>query len=298
MQNESKKARLARLGTLAAFAAYGSWGIFPLYWKQLSSVEPFQILAHRIVWAAIFCFALMASKGRLAEILELVRNRKKFLTVILASAMVTANWGIYIWAVNSGRVMESALGYYINPLLSVAFGALFFREKADAWTKIAVAVAAAGILGAAAVYGSVPWTSLIIALTFAIYGALKKRLGFEPLLGLTVETLIAAPFALAFLIARQGQGLGAFLNAGVLPSALLALSGIVTAVPLLLFAVAANSISLQKMGFIQYVSPSSQLFLGIVIFGEKPSNALLVAFAGVIFAVVLYIATRKRQTLA
>ncbi|MFA5851327.1 MAG: EamA family transporter RarD [Spirochaetales bacterium] len=294
MNKDRKKAETSRAGTFAAFAAYGMWGAFPIYWKLLSSVEPFQILAHRIIWAGVFCFVLMAMKGRLLEIATLARNGKRLLAVILSSAVVTANWGLYIWAVNTGRITESALGYYINPLLSIAFGVLFFKEKADRWTRIAVAVAVASILGAAVVYGSVPWISLILAFTFAVYGALKKFLGFEPLLGLTAETLAAAPFALIFLIERQSAGLGSFWNAGLASTILLMLAGVATAIPLLLFAAAANSISLQKMGFIQYVSPSCMLFLGIVVFGEKPSSALLLAFAGVIFSVLLYVFTRKR----
>lgn len=298
MRTTEKKPKTSLSGAFAAFAAYGMWGLFPLYWKQLSAVEPMQILSHRIFWAAVFCLGLMAARGRLPEIAQLVKNKKKFLIVVLSSAVVTANWGLYIWAVNIGRVIESALGYYINPLLSVALGVLFFREKADRWTKIAVSVAAAGIAGAAIAYGSVPWVSLLLASTFAAYGALKKRLGLEPLLGLTAETLTAAPFALVFLISRHAAGAGAFWNGGAAATILLVVAGVVTAVPLLFFAVAANSISLQKMGFIQYVSPTCQLFLGIVVFGEKPSAALLVAFVGVIAAVLMYVFTRKRALAA
>ena len=159
---------------------------------------------------------------------------------------------------------------------------------------MAVALATAGIVGAAMLYGSVPWVSLLLAVTFAIYGALKKRVGIEPLISLAVETFIAAPFALAFLLSRQAAGAGAFWNDGALTTILLALAGVVTAVPLFFFAQAANSISLQKMGFIQYVSPCGQLFIGIAIYGEKPTAALLMAFAGVISAVVIYVFTRKR----
>ena len=281
-------------GTLAAFAAYGMWGIFPLYWKQLESVEPSQIISHRIFWAGIFCILLMAARGRLPEIAGLVRNRKKLLVVIASSAFLTVNWWVYIWAVNAGRVMESALGYYINPLFSIALGLAFFREKADGWTKAAVIIAAAGIIGAAIVYGSVPWISLSLAASFSVYGALKKKLGLDPLLGLTIETLAAAPFAVVFLLVRQGAGMGMYWNGGAVTTILLTLAGVLTAIPLLLFAAAANSISLQKMGFIQYVSPTLQLFLGIAVFGEKPSAALLVAFIGVIAAVLLYIFTRRK----
>ncbi|HWR12786.1 MAG TPA: EamA family transporter RarD [Rectinemataceae bacterium] len=291
---DEKKAKASRAGTLAAFAAYGMWGLFPLFWKQLSSVEPLQILMHRIIWAAGFCLLLMVAKGRLQEILGLFRNRKRFLLAILSSLMVTANWGLYIWAVNTGRVMESALGYYINPLLSVILGALFFKEETDRWTRAAVIVATASIVGAAIAYGSVPWVSILLGLSFAFYGALKKRLALEPLLGLTVETLVAVPVALAFLFARQAAGAGSYWNAGVYVTFLLTFSGIITAVPLLCFAAAANSITLQKMGFIQYVSPTSQLFLGLAVFGERPSPALIVAFAGVIIAVFLYVFSRKK----
>ena len=281
-------------GSIAAFAAYAIWGLFPLYWKRLESIEPLQILSHRVFWAGLFCLLLLSARGRFKEILDLAKDRKKLAVVIASSALITLNWGLYIWAVNAGHVMESALGYYINPLFSVALGMAFFKEKADGWTKAAVAIAAAGIVGAAIAYGSVPWISLALASTFAIYGAFKKRLGLEPLLGLTVETLVAAPLAIAFLLARHAAGAGVYWNDGFVVTLMLTLAGLVTAFPLLLFAKAANSISLQRMGFIQYVSPTSQLFLGVVVFRENPSKALLVAFAGVILAVLLYIVTRRR----
>lgn len=281
-------------GTLAAFAAYGMWGLFPLYWKQLTHVESMQILAHRILWAAVFCFILLAKNGKLSDIARLAKERSKFLIVILAAITVTANWGLYIWAVNSGKIIESALGYYINPLVSVVFGALFFKEKVDKWTKLAVSIATAGILGAGIAYGSVPWVSLLLAITFATYGAFKKKVKLDPLLSLGVETLLAAPFALAYLLVRSSAGAGSFLGSGPLTTILLVFAGAITALPLFFFAHAANSISLQKMGFIQYVSPCGQLFIGIAVYGEKPSSALLVAFIGVIAAVVIYLSTRKR----
>ncbi|TXT43640.1 MAG: hypothetical protein FD137_1770 [Spirochaetes bacterium] len=283
-------------GTLAGFAAYGIWGLFPLYWRQLSFVEPVQILAHRVFWAGLFCLVLLWSKGRFAEIRRLAKSGRTFGVLALSAIVVTFNWGMYIWAVNSGRIIESALGYYINPLLSVALGVLFFKEKADAWTRIAVGLASLGIIGAAAIYGSVPWVSILLATTFAFYGALKKNLGLEPLLGLTVETLIAAPFALLFLTLRQFQGSAGFIQQGFFTSLMLVLAGVVTAVPLLFFAQAANTISLQRMGFIQYVSPTGQLLLGMLVFGERPSPALMVAFAGVLGAVIIYIATRRKAS--
>jgi len=291
--NQFQKSTQAK-GTLAAFAAYGMWGLFPLYWKQLQHVESMQILGHRIIWAAVFCFILLAAGKRLPEILLLIKDKKKFGLVLLAAITVTVNWGLYIWAVNVGRVIESALGYYINPLVSVVFGALFFKEKVDKWTKLAVSIATLSIVGAGLAYGSVPWISLFLAFTFATYGAFKKKVKLDPLLSLAVETLAAAPFALAFLLFRSSAGAGDFLSGGAITIVLLMLAGVITAIPLFFFAQAANSISLQKMGFIQYVSPCGQLFIGVVVYGEKTSTALLVAFIGVIAAVVIYLSTRKR----
>ena len=282
-------------GTMAAFIAYFLWGVLPLYWKLLRGIEPMQVLAHRVLWAGMFCLALIALSRRLPDILALFRNGRKLRLIAFASLFACLNWGIYIWAVDAGRVTESALGYFITPLISVAFGALFFKEKADRWTRVAVAVACIGIGAAAVAYGSIPWVSVLLALSFAIYGVIKKKLGLDPLAGLTVETLVAVPFALVFIALRQKAGQGAFFGGGsAWTTVLLCLSGAVTAFPLLLFAKAANTIPLQKMGFIQYISPTGQLFMGLFVFGEDLSPALLVAFAGVIIAVLIYVFSRKK----
>lgn len=295
METGRENKEMVRRGTLAALAAYAIWGFFPLYWKLLASVDSAQILAHRIVWASFLCLGLMAAQKRFHEIVGLFRD-KRFIVVLCAALTITGNWWLYIWVVNSGRIVESALGYYINPLFSVAAGVLFFKEKTDLWTKIAMAVAAAGIGAAAAAYGSLPWTSLALGASFAAYGAIKKKLQIEPLLSLSVETLVVAPVALLLLFSRQRAGLGAFgASGGAGISLLLMLAGLVTAVPLLCFTVAANSISLQRIGFMQYISPSLQLFLGLAVFGEKPSRALTLAFAGVLAAVAIYLSTRRTE---
>lgn len=294
MSQNRDKAASPLGGTIAAFGAYAMWGLFPLYWRALASVPSTQILANRIVWAAAFCLILLASRRRLGEIVRLVKNRRTFAVVAAVSCVITFNWGLYIWAINSNHVLEASLGYYINPLFSILLGAMFFSEKVDRWTKGSVAVATAAIAGVAVAYGSVPWIGIALGLSFAIYGALKKRLHLDPLLGLTVETLVAAPFALAYLAAQQAAGLGSLWNGGPLVTVLLAFTGVVTVLPLLCFAAAANSISLQKMGFIQYVSPTLQLFLAIFIFRETPSPALFIAFGGVIVAVLIYLLSRKK----
>ena len=283
----------SRRGTIAAFATYGMWGLFPLYWKQLAAVDPVQILCHRIFWAAIFSVLLLAASRRLGDLAAIFKSRAGLLSVACSGALITFNWGIYIWAVNHGRITESSLGYYINPLLSIVLGAVFFRERLDRWTKAAFLVAAAGVAGASIMLGTPPWISLALATSFALYGAVKKRIGLEPALGLAAETLIVAPLAIAYLMVMGARGEGALGGPDLKANVLLVLAGVVTAVPLLSFAYATNRISLQRIGFIQYLSPSFQLALGLAVYGERLSAPLALAFATVIAAVLIYALSRR-----
>ncbi len=280
------------VGTVAAFAAYVMWGLFPVYWKRLSGVESLQILGHRIVWAAAFTLIALTATRKLGSLATLFKDRRRALYASAASVLITINWGTYIWAVNTDHVTESALGYYINPLVSVALGAIFFREKMDTWTRWAVGIAAVGVAVASIILGKVPWISLALATSFGLYGLVKKKAGLEPLAGLAAETLIAAPFAIAFLVARHSAGAGSFGGPDAIATFMLLFAGVVTAVPLLCFAAAANRITLTRMGFIQYVSPTIQFALGVFAFGETVSTPMIAAFAAVIVAVALYAFTR------
>jgi rarD protein len=282
----------SKLGTALAFAAYTMWGLFPIYWKRLSGVESLQILCHRILWALLFTLLSLVVVGKLGELKLLFRERRRFVYASLSAILITANWGIYIWAVNSGHVTESSLGYYINPLVSVALGAIFFRDRMDKWTVAAVSVAAAGVAAASIMMGSLPWISLALALSFGLYGLVKKKAGLPPLVALAAETLIASPFALAFLVARHAAGAGGFGGADGIATLMLVLAGPVTAIPLLCFASAANRITLTRMGFIQYVSPSLQLGLGLFVYKERLTAPMSVAFATVVAAVAIYAISR------
>lgn len=296
MEHETRTGRFSqKQGLFAAIGAYGLWGIFPLYWKLLSSVLPLQILAHRILWAAVFCLMLLLARKEMSSLGVALKDPRKRVLVGAAGLLVTVNWGMYIYAVNSGHVLETALGYYINPLLSVALGAMLFREHIDRWTRIAVGIALVGIFAAGILYGQVPWISLMLAITFALYGAVKKGLGLAPITSLALETFSVAPLAFAFLAVMHAQGAGSFGNAGLRVTALLALSGVVTAVPLLLFGAAAISISLQLIGFIQYLTPTSQLLLGLFLYKEKPNAAVVAAFVAVLVAVVIFAVTRFKK---
>ena len=285
----------SKAGTAAALGAYGMWGLFPVYWKLLSHMHSLQILAHRIVWAMLFCFLLLAATGKLGHSRAAIKSRR-VVPVILASALlVTFNWGLCIYGVTSGRVLETALGYYINPLMSVLLGALLFHERIDRSTMATLTLAVTGSGGAFVFYGRIPWLPLGLAVSFALYGAVKKGLNLPPVESLFLETAAATPFALVYLVIVQQQGHGAFLNSYGLTMALLAFEGVITAIPLLLFGMAAVSIKLQTIGFIQYLTPSCQLLLGILAYHEIPDRALLAAFAGVIASVVVYVGTHLHQ---
>jgi chloramphenicol-sensitive protein RarD len=286
--------RELKLGTLAAFGAYSLWGLFPLYWKRLSGVESLQILAHRVLWALAFTLVVLIVTGQFKTLIAVFKDRRRLFYAVLASILITLNWGTYIWAVNSGHVTESSLGYYINPLVSVALGALFFRDKLDRWTALAVGIAALGVAVASILMGSPPWISLALAVSFGLYGLVKKKAGYPPLAGLAAETLFAAPFALAFLLVRHSAGAGALGRPDAIANLMLVLAGVVPAIPLLCFAAAANRITLTRMGFIQYMSPTIQLALGLLVYREKLTAPMGVAFVSVIGAVALYAFTRGR----
>lgn len=284
--------RALRLGTLAAFAAYGTWGILPLFWKQLAAVGAAEVLCHRVLWSGLFLALVLLGQGRVGEVVRIWRKPASALAVLGCSILITLNWGIYIWAVQVGRVTEASLGYYITPLLSVALGALFFHERLDRWARVSVGLAGLGVAVATGCLGSLPWVAMVLSSSFALYGALKKKAGLGALSGLAAETFISMPFALAYLGHLRG---GAFLAAGPKTALLLVLAGPVTALPLLTFAYAALRIPLQRLGFIQYFSPTLQLGIGLFLLGEHLNAPMRVAFGTVVAAVLLYAATRPRR---
>ncbi len=286
--------RELRIGTAAAVAAYLLWGLFPIYWRRLSGVESLQILSHRIVWAAVFTVVALIATRKLGSLVALFKDRRRLPFAVAASVLITINWGIYIWSVNSSHVMDSALGYYINPLVSVGLGAIFLRERMDRWTSLAVGIAAVGVAVASFMMGGLPWISLVLATSFGFYGLVKKKAALPPLVGLAAETLIVMPFALAFLVARHSVGAGSFGGADSVATVMLFLAGIGTATPLLCFAAGMNRISLTRMGFIQYLSPTMQLVLSVFVFGETIGTPMIVAFGTVIGAVALYAFTRGK----
>lgn len=266
------KLNAQKAGVAVAVLAYTVWGILPLYWKLLDDALASEVLAHRIIWSFVTVLILIGIKTNWGVIRQswhhLASNRKQLLAMLGASALISGNWLTYIWAVNNDKVIETSLGYYINPLFSVLLGVIVLKERLSFFQKVAFILAGGGVLLSTLHYGALPWVSLVLATTFAFYGLAKKVLNLDTLSGLFFETLFALPVALSFAIGVSLMGKGGFGIQNPTLSLLMAGTGVVTALPLLWFAYAAKRIPLSTLGFIQYIAPSINLFLGIFIFKE------------------------------
>ena len=276
----------SRPGLLYAVGAYGLWGFAPIYFKALRGVPLFEVLAHRVVWSLVFLLAFAVLSRRLPAIAGAVRGKLPLLA--LSSVLIAFNWTLFIWAVTSGRILESSLGYYINPILSVLFGAAFLGERLHAVEWTSVGLAAAAVLWLTASLGVFPVVPLALAVSFALYGLVRKRLGVGSLEGLLVETAALFPLALGWLALRQLDGTLAFAHRGLALDALLVAAGPVTAVPLLLFASAVSRLRLATVGLMQYLSPTLQLLLAVFLYGEPFGRERLVAFVAIWIALALF----------
>ncbi len=291
-------------GVVYALGAYLLWGLFPLYFKALSDVPPLQILAHRMLWSLLLLWLILLVRRRWAW-LETLRQRPAILGRFGASALLLAyNWGMYIWAINNGHVVDASLGYYINPLMSVVVGALVLSERLRPAQWAAVAVAAAGVALMTIEVGRLPWIALTLALSFALYGLLRKTAPLGSLEGLALETAVLFPLALCFLAWEGAHGADAFVHGGWGRRLLLAAAGPVTAIPLLLFAAAARRIPLSLLGILQYSMPTVVLGLGIWLYHEPFGADRALGFGLVWAGVAVYLAdavwrlrgARRRQS--
>ncbi len=290
---EQKKNR--QTGILSAIGAYILWGILPVYWKLVSNVPAHEILAHRIVWSFLFMVGIVIIiKGKTKfyqEILHLVRVPKKIVSLVLGSVFISINWFIYIWAVNSNRVIETSLGYYINPLFSVLLGIFILKERLSLGQMVAVLLAMGGVLYMTMGFGSVPWVALLLAITFGLYGLCKKIADITPTTSITLETLIMMPLAIVYILYLNFQGTGSF-DGATTTSMFLMGSGIITAIPLLLFAYGANRLSLISLGFIQYLSPTIALLLGVFLYHEPFTQVHFISFVLIWMALVVFSLSR------
>ena len=282
----------AKHGIVYAIAAYGLWGLIPLYFKAVAGVAPVEVLAHRALWSFAVLAVVVAVMGRWSELGRELRSSKLLLMLGLSTLFIAANWLVFIYAVVSGQVLQASLGYFINPLVNVLLGVVFLRERLRPYQASSIMLALVGVLVLAGFVGEAPWIALTLALTFALYGLMRKIMPVDGLVSLTVETLAMTPVALACLgyLAAMRQGAGSSL--GTL--GLLALSGPVTTIPLLFFGAAARQLRLSTMGILQYLSPTLQFLLAVVAFREPFSMAQIVSFGCIWTAIAIYTADSYR----
>lgn len=288
-----------RLGVLYGLGAYLIWGVLPVYWKQLQHVAALEILASRFLWSAVFVFLLIAATGKfkifLQESRAIFSSWKTGVCMILAAVTISFNWGIFIWAVEVGRIVETSMGYYINPLVSVLFGMLFLRERLSRLQIVAVLWAAAGIAVIIIKNGSLPWVSVGLAATFALYGLLKKLLKVQALTSIMLETLLISPLMAYYLYYLSGHGGNIYQSCDTRTLCFLVGAGVVTATPLLLFTGCAKLLPLNMVGFMQYMSPSITLLLGIFVYGEAFTMIHAVAFGCIWIGLMFFTYSQLRH---
>lgn len=275
-------------GILYGIGAYLMWGFFPIYFKALQSVPPLQIMLNRVVWSFIFLALVLTARNQWQKLRQASRQPRTLLIYAIAGVLLAANWLVYIYGVNSNQVVETSLGYFINPLVSVALGVIFLRERLRLMQWVPIGLAAIAVLYLTVQVGSLPWIALGLAFSFGFYGLLKKVSPLGSLYGLTLETGALFIPALLYLLFTQIQGVGAYGQSTWLVMFLLVLSGIVTALPLLMFAQAARSIPLWMVGILQYIAPTCQFLIGVLLFNESFDRTDLIGFSIIWLALLIF----------
>ncbi|MBV2209702.1 MAG: EamA family transporter RarD [Thermomonas sp.] len=278
-------------GTWVAVAAFVTWGLAPLYWHLLEQVPSLQIVLHRVVWSAVFVSGYLFWRDGRQWIRKTLSGQPKLWWMLgLSGLLISCNWGLYIWAVNAGHVVETALGYFINPLLNVVIGVLFLRERLRVGQWLSVAIAFVGVLWLTVQYGKFPWIALALAVSFGVYGVLRKLAHVDSVSGLGIESAYLFPLALIWLLWIELNGGGGFAHGfGATDSFLLILSGILTALPLVGFAYAVRRISLTTVGLLQYIAPTLQFLIGVFVFHEAFDKTRLIGFICIWLALLVFI---------
>ncbi len=288
MSHPAKHTPAQTRGALAAALCYFLWGLVPLYWKELAGVDPVELVAHRQVWSLVLLLAVVATQGGFEAVRAALNTRRAFVINGLSAVLLTGNWLVYVWGVNTGHVVETSLGYFLVPLVNVAAGRFVLHEhlrRAQWW---AIALAATGVVWMIVQLGRPPWIALVVACTWGGYSLMRKQSPLPAVTGLTVETLLLAPSAIAFLLWRHHNGVGALGTVDFRTHVLVLSSGVITAVPLLLFAYGARRLQLSTLGLLQYIAPSVQLALGVWLYHEPFSHARATSFAFIWAALALY----------
>ena len=278
----------SRRGLVLGALAYTLWGAFPLYWTLLEPGGAVEILAHRIVWSSITMLVILVLWRRTPQLRALLRDRHKLLLICGAAVVISFNWGGYIWGVNNGRVVETSLGYFINPLVTVLMGVLILGERLRRLQWVAMAIALVAVVVLAVDYGRPPWIALLLAFSFGTYGLLKKQAGVGAVESITVETLVLTPVALSYVLWLVATGQSNFASHGFGHAALYTTTGLITAVPLMLFGAAAIRVSMVSLGLLQYLAPTIQFALGLLVFDEEMPASRWIGFGLVWLALVIF----------
>lgn len=286
-------------GLACGLGAYVLWGVLPVYWKLLDDVLPFEILSSRFMWSCVFVALLIIFQGKLplflTEVKSIFSSFKTGAAMVSAAFVISINWGSFIWAVNNGHIVETSMGYYINPLVSVLFAVLFLRERLNKMQIAAVLCACVGVASMVWSFGKLPWVSLTLAVSFALYGLIKKLLPVSSLTSIMLETLIITPLALMYEYTLWQHGVSFYASGDTQVLCLLAGAGAVTAVPLLLFTAGAKLLPLKIIGFLQYISPTLTLLLGVFVYGEPFTASHLLAFGWIWAALALFVVSQLRS---
>ena len=280
------------LGIVYGLSAFFIWGMLPLYWKLLQSVPAFEILTHRFLWSFVFMAFIVSFTGGFRSLLAVIKDRKKLLTMFLCGFVISLNWYTFIYAVTSDFVIEASMGYYINPLVVVMLGVLVFKERLNSWQIAAFILAAIGVVLITIQYGRIPWIAFTLAATFSFYGMLKKKAQVDPATGLILETAVITPIALFFIYTWESSGTGAFMGAAMPIPLFLMGAGIVTATPLLLYARGVEKTAFSMMGFLQYITPTANLLLGVFVFKEDFSLLHFFSFCFIWAALIIFTLAR------
>ena len=287
-----------RLGVLSGLGAYSLWGLFPLYFPLLEPAGGLEIVAHRVLWSLVFVGLLLTVRRNWSQVRALVTDGRRLLVLFSAAVLIAANWLVFVYGVNSGQVVETSLGYFINPLVSVLLGVVVFSERLRRLQWVAVGIAAVAVAVLTIDYGRPPWIALALAASFGLYAVMKKLVRVEAAPGLFVETaLVAVPAGIVLAVLHSG-GEGTFTNAGTGHALLLVSSGVATAIPLLLFAAAARRIPLSTVGLLQYVTPLMQLAIGVFVYDEPMPPARLAGFVIVWVALAVFTVDSVRHARA
>lgn len=286
-------------GIFFGLAAYVLWGILPVYWKALELVSPFEILSSRFMWSCVFVFLLIIFQKKwplfTKEIKQVFSNVKTGAAMAAAGITISFNWGTFIWAVNNGHIVETSMGYYINPLVSILFAVVFLRERLDKMQLAAITCAFIGVASMVYSFGKIPWVSLTLAFTFALYGLLKKILPVSALTSIMLETLLITPLALVYEYSLWQQGVSFYASGNLQVIMMLTGAGVVTAIPLLLFTAGARLLPLKIIGFLQYISPTLTLLIGVFVYNEAFTASHLLAFGWIWAALLLFIVSQLRS---